>query len=70
MYGKMYRRAVKKSGTKKYARKAYRATGLVNPIKKGRVSTTRLFKDVAMLKGIINSEKFRIESQSSVLPSL
>lgn len=63
MYGKMYRRAVKKSGTKKYARKLYKATGLVNPIKKGRVSTTRLIKDVAMLKGIINSEKFRVESQ-------
>lgn len=64
----MYRKAVKKSGTKKYARKVYRATGLVNPVKQGRVSTTRLFKDVAMLKGIINSEKFRVESQASGIP--
>ena len=59
----MYRRAVKKVGSKKIGRRIYRATGLVNPVKKGRVSTTRLIKDVAMLKGIINSEKFRIESQ-------
>lgn len=60
----MYRRLVKKSGTRKYARRIYKATGLVNPIKKGRLSTTRLAKDVAMLKGIINSEKFRVETQS------
>ena len=62
-YGKMYRRAVKKSGTKKYARKFYKTTGLVNPVKKGRISTTRLAKDVSILKGIINSEKFRLETQ-------
>lgn len=62
-YGKVYRKYVKKSGTRKYARKVYKATGLVNPIKKGRISTTRLAKDVSILKGIINSEKFRLETQ-------
>jgi len=53
-------------------RKVYKATGYKNPMKKGRVSSTRvvkqlprLMKDVARLKGIINSEKFRIESQGS-----
>lgn len=63
-YGKMYRRAVKKAGVKKIGRRIYKATGLVNPIRKGRVSTTRLIKDVAMLKGIINSEKFRVETMA------
>lgn len=61
--GKMYRRAVKKAGVRKIGRKVYRATGLVNPVKRGNLSSTRLFKDVAMLKSIINSEKFRIETQ-------
>jgi len=59
----MYRRAVKRSGTKKYARKIYKATGLVNPVKRGRLSSTRLAKDVAYLKHIINSEKFRLETK-------
>lgn len=58
----MYRKAVKKAGVRKMGRKVYRATGLVNPVKKGRLSSTRLYKDVAMLKHIINSEKFKIES--------
>lgn len=53
--------------TKKQLRQAgrnvYKATGLVNPIKKGKVSTSRLIKDVAMLKSIINSEKFRLETE-------
>lgn len=44
-------------------RNVYKATGLVNPYKKGKISSARIIKDIAMLKGIINSEKFRIESQ-------
>lgn len=56
-YGKMYRKAVKRSGTKKISRKFYKVTGLANPVKRGRVSSTRLFKDVAMLKKMINAEK-------------
>lgn len=60
--GKMYRRAVKKAGVRKIARNIYKATGLVNPVKKGRLSTSRLFRDVARLKHIINSEKFTKET--------
>lgn len=63
-YGKMYRRAVKKSGTKKYARKFYKVTGLANPIKKGRISSTRIAKDVAMLKKMINAEKKETSEQT------
>ena len=62
-YGKMYRRAVKKSGVKKYGRMAYKATGLVNPVKKGRVSLSRVIKDVGILKSMVNSEKFRLETK-------
>lgn len=61
--GRTYRKYVKKSGLKKYGRAMYKATGLVNPVKKGKLSTARLYKDVQMLKGIINSEKFRVEAQ-------
>jgi len=56
-FGKMYRKAVKKSGLKKVGRRVYKATGLVNPVKKGKLSSARLFKDVAMLKSMLNSEK-------------
>lgn len=56
-FGKMYRRAVKKSGLKKFGRRAYKATGLVNPVKRGNLSSSRLLKDVAMLKAMINAEK-------------
>lgn len=42
---------------KKISRKVYKATGLSNPIKKGRVSSTRLIKDVARLKSLVNAEK-------------
>ena len=62
--GRMYRRAVKKSGLRKVGRKIYKATGLVNPVKKGKVSSTRLFKDVAMLKKMINAEKKQISAQN------
>jgi len=57
---------------KKIIRKIYKKTGYKNPMKKGKFSSSRavkqlpkLMKDVSMLKGIINSEKFRIESQAS-----
>lgn len=55
--GRKYRRLVKRSGVKKYGRALYKATGLVNPVKKGRLSTTRLFKDVKYLKSVLNPEK-------------
>lgn len=62
-----YNKVVRKIG-----RKAYKATGYKNPMKKGRLMASRvtsqlpkLMKDINMLKGIINSEKFRIESQAS-----
>jgi len=42
---------------RRFGRRAYKLTGLVNPIKKGRLSSTRLIKDVAMLKRMINAEK-------------
>lgn len=55
---------------KKLGRMAYKATGYKNPMKKGKLSTSRvvkqipkLMKDMTILKGIINSEKFRVESQ-------
>lgn len=60
--GKVYRRAVKRAGVRKIGRRVYKATGLVNPVKKGKVSSTRLMKDVAMLKRVINSEKKEITS--------
>lgn len=51
-------------------RVAYKATGYKNPMKKGKLSSSRVLKqlpklmtDVSRLKGIINSEKFRVESQ-------
>lgn len=61
--GKVYRKAVKKSGLRKVGRKVYRATGLVNPVKKGKLSSARLFKDVAMLKSMLNAEKKQISLQ-------
>lgn len=45
---------------KKFARRVYAKTGLVNPMKKGKLSTTRLIKDVNMLKKMLNSEKKRV----------
>lgn len=56
-----------KKQLKQVGRNVYKATGLVNPIKKGKVSTSRLIKDVAMLKSIINSEKFRLETQQTAV---
>jgi len=60
-----YKKMIRNAG-----RAAYKATGYKNPMKKGVLSTSRvvkqipkLMKDMNVLKGIINSEKFRIESQ-------
>lgn len=57
---------------KKVGRQLYKATGYKNPMKKGKLSSSRvtkqlpkLMQDVARLKGIINSEKFRIETSAS-----
>lgn len=49
---KKYRKVVRNTG-----RKVYKVTGLVNPMKKGQLSSSRLVKDVAMLKKMINAEK-------------
>lgn len=52
---------VKKTGykkaLKKFGRNVYKATGLVNPMKKGKLSTARLIKDVALIKKSLNTEK-------------
>lgn len=55
---------------KKIGRKIYKATGYKNPMKNGRISTTRLtsqipklLKDVSRMQAMINSEKFRIETK-------
>lgn len=50
----------KKKTLRKVGRKIYKATGLKNPIKKGKLSSSRLIKDVQMLKKMINAEKKRI----------
>lgn len=60
LYNKKAKRFVKKAG-----RKIYKATGLVNPIKKGKISTTRLMKDISMLKSVINAEKKQISLQNT-----
>lgn len=49
---KKLKRAVKSVG-----RSIYKSTGLKNPIKKGKLSSTRLIKDVMMLKDMVNAEK-------------
>nr|WPR18726.1 MAG: capsid protein [Owegonang virus 21] len=61
----MYKKAVRNVG-----RQVYKATGYKNPMKKGKLMTSRVAKqipkmltDISRLKGIINSEKFRVESQ-------
>lgn len=42
---------------RKAGRKIYKATGLSNPMKKGKVSSTRIIKDIQRLKDLVNSEK-------------
>lgn len=59
-----------RKGVRKAGRYAYRKTGLKNPIKKGRISSTRLYKnasqiarigaEVAVLRGMMNAEKKRL----------
>lgn len=53
--------------SKKFSRKFYKATGYKNPFKKGRLSTSRITRqlpklaaDINILKSMINSEKKRI----------
>lgn len=53
--------------SKKYSRMFYKATGYKNPMKKGKLSSTRitrqlpkLARDINILKSIINSEKKRL----------
>lgn len=65
----------KVSFVKRVGRQAYKATGYTNPMKKGRISSTRiakqvprLMKDVMRLKTIINSEKKRIEVTGEGIP--
>lgn len=62
----------KASYLKRLGRRVYKATGYQNPMKKGVLSTSRITKqvpkmlsDISMLKGIINSEKKRIELTST-----
>lgn len=50
-----------KKDMRNVGRNIYKATGLVNPMKKGQLSSSRLIKDVAMLKAVINSEKKKRE---------
>lgn len=52
-----FRKLASSKASRKASRKVYKATGLVNPFKKGKLSTSRLMKDVSMLKSIINAEK-------------
>ena len=49
-FGRSYRKAVKAAGVKKIGRNFYKTTGLVNPVKKGKLSTSRLFRDVQNVK--------------------
>lgn len=56
-FGKMYRKAVKRAGVRKIGRKVYKATGLSNPVKRGKISSSRLINDVQRIKSMLNSEK-------------
>lgn len=47
--------------SKKPSRSFYKATGLVNPMKKNNLSMTRIIKDLNMLKKVINAEKQNAE---------
>lgn len=54
--------------TKRFGRMAYKATGYKNPMKKGKLSSSRLLKqvprvlkDVMALKSMVNAEKKRFE---------
>uniref|UniRef100_UPI004047D14F hypothetical protein n=1 Tax=Yoonia sp. TaxID=2212373 RepID=UPI004047D14F len=60
MFKKYYKKSVP------YSRRVYKATGLKNPIKKGKVSTSRIIHDVKLLKNLINAEKKRLEVGTAV----
>lgn len=51
--------------SKKYSRQVYKKSGLVNPIKKGNLSMTRVIKDLALLKKMINAEKQNVETNDT-----
>lgn len=59
-FKKLYRKS------KPYSRKLYKAIGLKNPMKKGKLSSSRLVKDVMKLKELINVEKKRNETSNTV----
>lgn len=58
--------------SRKLARKVYKATGYQNPMKKGKLSSSRVMKqiprmltDLSMLKAMVNAEKKRIITSST-----
>lgn len=53
----MAKKGTFRKSLKKFGRNVYKATGLKNPIKKGKLSTARLIKDVAIIKKALNTEK-------------
>lgn len=55
-----YKKRAIKRVVRKVGRKLYKATGFVNPIKKGKLSGSRVLKDIAMLKAMVNAEKKRL----------
>lgn len=46
-----------KKTLKKFGRNVYKVTGLKNPYKKGKLSSSRIMKDIAMIKKSLNTEK-------------
>lgn len=59
-FKKLYRQS------KPYSRRVYKATGLANPFKRGKLSSTRLIKDVAKIKALINVEKKKYQMNNTV----
>lgn len=59
-----FRKLASSKQSRKISRKVYKATGLVNPMKKGKLSTARLFRDVALIKSKLNSEKKQISTNN------
>lgn len=53
-----------KKALRKFGRNVYKATGLTNPIKKGKISTARLIKDVALIKSKLNAEKKQVSTNN------
>lgn len=54
------RKSLSSKASRKISRKVYKATGLKNPFKQGKLSSSRLIKDVQMLKSMLNAEKKQI----------